>query len=137
MYKSEQIVSHSDGICLPSLRAKKQADDSFPYGDSIGSIYPVLQKVLQYLPYAEVVNISKINNKNWMKLARSEIKRRCKITSLYLIENESLVLKSSFNVNFEHVEFLFFLYNHKKLRLNDFVCVHYADHSAERKTGKT
>lgn len=130
---------HSYTICLEALKRRKKSNTSepeFPYGEQIGSIYPVLENILSHLPYSDLKNVSEIGVKDWEELSKSEMKKRKAATWIYVYKSNGIDLEKSANVNYESSQFVFFLYNHKYMSLGKYVCVHYEDNVIKKQTGE-
>lgn len=97
-----------------------------------------MERILNYLPYEDLENIIKLENRNWRDSAICTLKKRHNVCWFSLHEqNHRLLLKNSANVNFESRNFLFLAYNCNKLkRLQMNICIHNEEESTDKKTCK-
>lgn len=117
---------HTLRMCLPSLYTKEDEYYSeFPYGEEIGNMYPIIERILDYLPYTDLLNILQINNSNWQQVAKSLLRKRCRISWLCITRiKEKITLNVSDNAYFQNVCFMFLIYKTWGLKMTENVCVH-------------
>lgn len=107
---------------------------AFPYGEQLETIYPVLENILNNLPYNDLVSCSEINS-NWHQTATNILKKRRNITWLSTAEKDKqIVFRKSSNVNYEDVCFSFLVYNYTKIKLQNYVCIHDSNNTAKKNT---
>lgn len=130
---------YSTSICLPSLKIiyNESKESTFPYADAIEHLYPILERILYYLPYNDLRNLLDIKNNNWKQIATNSLRKRHNLCWFYLKETDGqLTFERSSNMNYESISFLFLMYNYKNIKkLQMDVCIH-CNEMQEKKTCK-
>ncbi|CAH0547318.1 unnamed protein product [Brassicogethes aeneus] len=122
-------VPHGGGLCIRSL--KKSIPEvnipktkNFDFANAIESVYPLLDIILSFLDYKDLINASQVN-KAWKEVADKILLKRCDPSwfTCYKIKGSN-ILKYSDNLNKNNIGIGIILYNSRRIKLTDYICIH-------------
>lgn len=127
------------GFCIKSTKRKVPQVDipittEFDFGTAIENVYPLLEMVFDYLDYKDLRNASQVN-KTWKDFADKILEKRAEVSwfSCYKTK-QSNVLHHSDNLNMNNIGIGIILYNSRKVKLQEYICIH--TDKLMKKTGK-
>lgn len=118
-----------------NLEVTVTKSENFNFGESLQSVYPLLDIVFSYLKNVDLNNVSLVS-KEWKTVALREKQKRCMISWVYCKLEKPALLQISKNLHYNNIEMGILVRGKKGYGLDKYVCVHYDNKDHNNKSAK-